>query len=124
MPPKGRTVSPSRRSGMLWRRCRRDVVLGHAGVVARRARIGQSVRVKYASNGAPGEQASLARAFVLGLGAGLALAVGALLIYGFGAGYFGASQFPTPLNFVVAPMLLLGLMVVLWRFLVRRLPTE
>jgi hypothetical protein len=41
-----------------------------------------------ASGGAPGEHVSLARTFVLGLEAGLALVVGALFIYGFGAGYF------------------------------------
>ena len=77
-----------------------------------------------ASGGAPGEHVSLARPFVLGLEAGLALVGGALFIYGFGAGYFGNFSVPTPLNFVVAPVLLLGLTVVLWRFVVRRLSTE
>ena len=39
----GRESTPTRRSGMLWRSLR-DVVLGHAGVVARRARTGHSER--------------------------------------------------------------------------------
>jgi hypothetical protein len=76
--------------------------------------------VTNAPGGAPPEQVSLARAFVLGLVAGLTVVVGSLLIYAFGAGYFGDSAVPTPLNFIVAPLLLLGLVLVLWRFLTRR----
>jgi hypothetical protein len=71
--------------------------------------------------GAPSAQVSLARAFFRGLVAGLALVFGTLLIYGFGAGYFGALAVPTPLNFVVAPVMLLGLILVLRRFVARRL---
>jgi formate/nitrite transporter FocA (FNT family) len=73
------------------------------------------------SGGAPGARVSLARAFVRGAVAGLTLASGAMLIYGFGAGYFRDFAVPTPLNFVVAPVMLLGLILVLWRFVVRRL---
>ncbi|MGH7665567.1 MAG: hypothetical protein ACRENI_14955 [Gemmatimonadaceae bacterium] len=73
-----------------------------------------------APGGAPTEQVSLARAFVLGFVAGLTLVVGALSIYAFGAGYFGDFAVPTPLNFVAAPLLLLGLVLVLWRFITRR----
>jgi len=51
--------------------------------------------------------------------AGLALALGTLLIYGFGAGYFGALAVPTPLNFGVAPVMLLGLTLLRWRFVAR-----
>lgn len=72
------------------------------------------------SHGAPSPQVSLARAFVRGLVAGLALALGTLLIYGFGAGYFEALAVPTPLNFAVAPVMLLGLILLLWRFVARR----
>jgi hypothetical protein len=53
--------------------------------------------------------------------AGLALVFGTWLIYGFGAGYFGPLAVPTPLNFVVAPVMLLGLILVLWTFVARRL---
>ena len=69
----------------------------------------------------PADQVSLAPAFVVGLVAGLTLVVGVLLIYGFGAGYFESFGVPAALNFVVAPVLFLGLTVVLWRFVVRRL---
>jgi formate/nitrite transporter FocA (FNT family) len=81
----------------------------------------QSVRVAKLSSIPPSAQVSLARAFVRGLVAGLMLVFGTLLIYGFGAGYFGALAVPTPLNFVVASVMLLGLILVLWRFVVRRL---
>jgi hypothetical protein len=57
---------------------------------------------------------------VLGLVAGLTLVVGALLIYAFGAGYFGAFAAPTPLNFVVALLLMFSLVLLLWRFVTRR----
>jgi hypothetical protein len=87
---------------------------------ARAARSGQPVGVTNAPSGAPAEQVSLARAFVLGLVAGLTLVVGTLLIYAFGAGYFGHFAVLTPLNFIVAPLLLLGLVLVLWRFVTRR----
>jgi hypothetical protein len=56
---------------------------------------------------------SLARAFVRGLVASLALALGTLLIYGFGAGYFEVLAVPTPLNLAVAPAMLLGLILLL-----------
>ena len=91
-----------------------------AKLVVGGARSGQSVRVTNAPGGAPGERVSLARAFALGLVAGLTLVFGALLIYAFGAGYFGDFAVPTPLNFVVAPLLLLGLVRVLWMFVTRR----
>jgi hypothetical protein len=84
------------------------------------ARSGHYALVAKLPGGAPSAQVSLARAFVCGLVAGLALAFGTLLIYGFGAGYFGALAVPTPLNFVVAPVMLLGLIIVLWRFVARR----
>jgi hypothetical protein len=80
----------------------------------------QSGDVTNARGSAPADQESLARAFVLGLVAGLMLVVGALLIYAFGAGYFGDFAVPTPLNFIAAPLLLLGLLLVLWRFVTRR----
>jgi hypothetical protein len=47
----------------------------------------------------------------------LALLLGAVLVYAFGAGYFGSFAVPTPLNFVVAPALLISLVLVLWKFL-------
>ena len=49
------------------------------------------------------------------------LLVGTVLIYGFGAGYFGWFAVPAPLNFVVASALLLSLALVPWRFVTRRL---
>jgi hypothetical protein len=73
------------------------------------------------SDDAPSLQVSLARALVRGVVAGLALALGTLLIYGLGAGYFVALAVPTPLNFVVAPVMFLGLILLLWRFVTRRL---
>jgi formate/nitrite transporter FocA (FNT family) len=79
-----------------------------------------ATRVAKLSGSPPSAQASLARAFVRGLLAGLMLVFGTLLIYGFGAGYFGTLAVPTPLNFVVAPVMLLGLILVLWRFVARR----
>jgi hypothetical protein len=54
-----------------------------------------NLRVARLSDSAPSPQVSLARAFVRGLVAGLALALGTLLVYGFGAGYFGALAVPT-----------------------------
>lgn len=55
-----------------------------------------NLRVARLSDSAPSPQVSLARAFVRGLVVGLALALGSLLIHGFGAGYFGALAVPTP----------------------------
>lgn len=83
--------------------------------------IGHSGRVAKLSGSALGAQVSLTRAFLRGLVAGLTLAFGSLLIYGFGAGYFEALAVPTPLNFVIAPVMLLGLILVLWRFVARYL---
>jgi formate/nitrite transporter FocA (FNT family) len=78
------------------------------------------VRVAKLSGSPLSAQASLARTFVRGLLAGLILVFGTLLIYGFGAGYFGTLAVPTALNLVVAPVMLLGLILVLWRFAARR----
>jgi hypothetical protein len=49
------------------------------------------------------------------------LAFGILLIYGFGAGYLGALAVPTPFNFLGVALMLFGLILVLWRFVARRL---
>ncbi len=59
-------------------------------------------------------------AVVYGALAGVLLVVGALLIYAFGAGYFNYVAVPTPLNFVIAPAMLFGLIVLLGRFVLRR----
>jgi hypothetical protein len=48
------------------------------------------------------------------------LVLGTSLIYAFGAGYFGHFAVPTPFNFVVAPVLLLGLLRVVWELVSRR----
>ena len=79
------------------------------------------MRVARLPGSAPNAQQSLARTFVRGLVAGLMLAFGILLIYGFGAGYLGALAVPTPFNFLGVALMLFGLILVLWRFVARRL---
>ena len=49
------------------------------------------------------------------------LLVGVYFIYAFGAGYFGRFAVPAPFNFAVAPILLVGLVLVLWKLVPRRL---
>jgi hypothetical protein len=56
-----------------------------------------------------------------GVAAALVLLVGTLLIYAFGAGYFGYFTVPPPANFVVAPALFVGLMVTVRRFVAHRI---
>lgn len=62
---------------------------------------------------------AIVRAIVVSVGAGIVLLIGACVIYAFGAGYFSHFSVPTPLNFVVAPVLLISLVVVVCRFVAR-----
>lgn len=67
----------------------------------------------------PDGAVSIGLAVGSGVVAGVTLVFGALLIYGLGAGYFGSVSVPSPLNFVVAPVLLMALIASLWRLLGR-----
>ena len=64
---------------------------------------------------------TVARTIVYGIVAAVVLLVGVYLIYAFGAGYFGDFAVPTPLNFVVAPALFVGLVIMVFRFIGRRI---
>jgi hypothetical protein len=89
-------------------------------IVALTLQSGQPVGVTNAPDHAPAALVSLGRALALGLVAGLMLVIGAIAIYTLGAGYFGHLAVPSPLNFVVAPTLLFGLALALWRFVIGR----
>jgi hypothetical protein len=58
--------------------------------------------------------------FIYGVLAGLIVLFGIPSLYAFGAGYFGFFVVPATLHFVVAPVLLFGLIVFLWKFISRR----
>lgn len=79
-----------------------------------------TVPVPKLSGGSRPALVSFALAVAYGVAAGVILVLGTSLIYAFGAGYFGHFAVPTPFNFVVAPVLLLGLLRVVWELVSRR----
>jgi hypothetical protein len=68
-----------------------------------------------------GALALIVRALVYGALATVLLVVGAVLIYGFGAGYFEYFTVPPPLNFVVAAALFVGWIIVVYKFVAHRI---
>jgi hypothetical protein len=79
------------------------------------------VRVTNVAAKTLGALALIVRALVYGALATVLLVVGAVLIYGFGAGYFEYFTVPPPLNFVVAPALFVGWIVVVYKFVAHRI---
>ena len=74
----------------------------------------QCERVAIASDGSRSRLLEFAHLFGRFVVATCLLLVGTYLIYGFGAGYMWLLGVRTPLNFAVSPILVVGLVLVVW----------